>query len=84
MTTEANFEALEKGDDLHHKQLERQVDRTDKQAHTMISSLAELSIQKIAVESARAERVAALRYDSIGANAARTIQQVVASPDFLS
>ena len=83
MTIEANFDAIEKGDDQHHLQMERQVDRADKQAHTMISSLAALQVQNMAVESARAERVAALRYAAIGANAARTIQKVVASPDFL-
>lgn len=80
---DAKLESIRSVNEITRLQLQQAIDQNHDQTGNMIGIRAQLLTQSLSAEAQRAELLAAAQAESIGQGAARAIQQVVASPDFL-
>lgn len=82
MAFEWNLEPVRETNDLHRAMNQQQADLAAEQAQTIVELTGAQKLQTIAFEAHRAELAAQLEADSIGSEAAKTLRELVASPEF--
>jgi metal-dependent amidase/aminoacylase/carboxypeptidase family protein len=80
---EEKLDSIRAVNEITRLQLQQSIDQNAEQVANMVGTRAQLLTQSLSASAQRAELLAAAQAESIGQGAARAIQQVVASPDFL-